>query len=126
MVVARQPPRAESCKEPVRYPESSPCFSHVLKYYWSCPKANQIDKSCVSHILIGCHLAMARCGLAMPGLGARACLCTTSWASESTAFTFVTGIQRGGCCRSQVLHLYGVLKSHHVSYWGRPRGLLVF
>lgn len=58
-------------------------------------------------------------------LWARACLCT-SWASELTAVTFVTGIQRGGCCCSQVLHLYGVLKSYHVSHWGRPKQLWVF
>lgn len=58
-MVFNQPLRPQPCKELVRHPENSPCFSHMLKYNWPCPKANQIYKSCVSNIWMGCHLAMA-------------------------------------------------------------------
>lgn len=49
----QQPPWAQSCKELVKHPESSPCFSLMLKWNWCCPKANPINKGFLNHISMG-------------------------------------------------------------------------
>lgn len=65
--VPSEPPRAQSCRELVRHPGSSPCCSLMLKCKWYCPKANPINKGFVN-ILVGWHWlwpcqAVARAGV---------------------------------------------------------------
>lgn len=116
----QQPPWAQSYKELVKHPESSPCFSLMLKCNWCCPKANPINKGFLNNISKGwlglwpCQ-AVARAGV---------CFMALTECPEMTAITFMTGTQR--CCHSQVLHLYEVLNGHHTSHWGRPRECWVF
>lgn len=119
-VSPQQPSRAQSCRELVRHPGSSPCFSLVLKCYWCCPKANPITKGFVNNISMGWHWlwpcqAVVRAGVYFMAL---------TECPELTAITFMIGTQR--CCHSQVLHLYEVLNSHHTSHWRRLREHWIF
>lgn len=106
----QQPPRAQSFKGLVRHPESSPCFSLVLKCNWCCPEASPVDKGFVNNVSMGWHCLWPCQAVARAGVGFMA---LTEF-PELTAITFMTGIQR--CCRSQVLHLYQLLNSHHASH----------